>query len=303
MLNRFRFFRERGWTPITPADYAAAWARFGGSVATHPRIVERLSDFAGIAPRYLGGFAAGELVAALPAWGRHLALSKAALKAHGKKALFDLGNAQIILPAARPPRAAQDMPVLRHSARYLSESCAAQFSGLRRQREQLALARPLADFSAKFRYNQRRELRLLMEAGGVLRPVRDFSPAKSAAIYLDLFARRWGFAATGAKHMAEIFALLSEFMTGSIVFLNGEPVATQVLYRVESPEWVSVEYINGGVDPAQRAFSPGSALTWQNLEAAWTDANARNKPLYYSFGRADRDYKERWCTLHPVFEV
>ena len=303
MLNRFRCFRERGWTVLSPADYAAAWARFGGSVATHPQIVERLSDFAGIAPRYLGWVASGEIIAALPAWGRHLALSKAALKAQSKKGLFDLGNAQIILPVAHAPRAAQDTPVLRHSARYLSEACAAQFSGPKRQREQLALARPLADFSAKFRYNQRRELRLLTEAGGVLRPVRDLSPAESAAIYLDLFARRWGFTATGAKHMADVFGLLSEFMTGSIVFLNDIPVATQMLYRVESPEWVSVEYVNGGVDPAQRAFSPGSVLTWANLEAAWSDAEAKGKALHYSFGRADRDYKERWCARHPVFEV
>jgi hypothetical protein len=303
MLNRLRVWRERGWTEIAPADYAAAWARFGGSVATHPQIVERLSALAGIAPRYLGWFAEGGLAAALPAWGRHLALSKAVLKARGQKGLFDLGNAEIILPAACVPDAAAGPPPLRHSARYLSELCATRFSGLEKQREQLALARPPADFSAKFRYNQRRELRLLTEAGGVLRPAGDFSPQEFAAIYLDLFARRWGFAATGAKHMAEVFALLAEFMAGSVLCLDGAPVAVQVIYRAESPEWVSVEYINGGVDPARRAFSPGSVLTWKNLEAAREYAAARGKALRYSFGRSDRGYKERWCALHPVFEV
>ncbi|MDR0702017.1 MAG: antimicrobial resistance protein Mig-14 [Azoarcus sp.] len=302
MLNHFRRWRERGWTEIAPSDYAAAWARFGGSVVTHPQIIERLSALADIAPRYLGWFVEGKLIAALSAWGRYLALSKAALKAQGQKGLFDLGNAEIIIPSACvPPGVAP--PVLRHSARYLSGQCATRFSGLKKQREQLALARPLADFSSKFRYNQRRELRLLTEAGGILRPAADFSPAEFAAIYLDLFVRRWGFAATGAKHTAEVFELLAEFMTGSIIFLHDAPIAAQVIYRVESPEWVSVEYINGGVDPRQRAFSPGSVLTWKNIEAAWADAVARNKALRYSFGRADRDYKERWCTLHPMFEV
>ena len=28
-----------------------------------------------------------------------------------------------------------------------------------------------------------------------------------------------------------------------------------------------------------------------------------NKPLRFSFGRADREYKERWCNPVPVFKV
>jgi len=48
MLNRFRAFRERGWTQIDAPSYQQAWQRFGGSVATHPLVVERLAaDYAG----------------------------------------------------------------------------------------------------------------------------------------------------------------------------------------------------------------------------------------------------------------
>ena len=100
MLNRFRFFREMGWTEIAPADYAGLWQRYGGSVATHPAFVERLSGLAEIPVRYLGWRRGDAFVAAIPAWERHLALSKVALKAHGKKAIFDLGDAEVILPVA-----------------------------------------------------------------------------------------------------------------------------------------------------------------------------------------------------------
>ncbi len=48
MLSHLRFWRERGWTPIDAADYADAWANFGGSVATHPEVVARLADLAGM---------------------------------------------------------------------------------------------------------------------------------------------------------------------------------------------------------------------------------------------------------------
>jgi CelD/BcsL family acetyltransferase involved in cellulose biosynthesis len=298
MFSHLRVWRERGWTPIDAATYAKAWQRFGGSVATHPQVVERLAGLAGLPVRYLGWFEQGELRAALPTWGRHLALAKDVLKQQGKRGLFDLGNAEIILPIA----ATSQVP-LRHRVRYLSPLNAERITTLREQPEGLALAREPEEYSKKFRYNQRREQRLLEEAGGVIRPMLELSPAEQALIYADLFQRRWGFEATGKEHLAEVFALLREFMTGSLIYLNDQPVAIQVLYRVEAPQWVSVEYINGGVDPQNREFSPGSVLSFINTQTAWTQARALGKPLRYSFGRADREYKDRWCNRVPVYQV
>lgn len=187
MLNRFQGWRERGWSVVDASTYAAAWQRFGGSVATHPLVVERLANLAGIPVRYLAWEHAGELRAAIPTWGRDLALSKDVLKRRGKKGLFDLGNAELILPAAPETQAP-----LRHRGRYLSALNQGRFSTLKLQAEQLAMARTPEELSKKFRYNQRRELRLLEEAGGVVRPVSEFSSQELAAIYCDLFQRRWG---------------------------------------------------------------------------------------------------------------
>ncbi|WP_165673321.1 GNAT family N-acetyltransferase [Metapseudomonas otitidis] len=298
MLSYLRAWRERGWEPIDAATYARAWHEFGGSVATHPEVVERLAGLAGIPVRYLGCNQGGRLVAALPTWGRHLALSKDVLKQQGKRGLFDLGNAEIILPIAE-----QSGVALRHRARYVSALNLGGITGLREQPEGLALAREPEDYSKKFRYNQRREQRLLEEAGGVIRPMLELEPAEQAAIYADLFHRRWGFDATGKAHLAEVFGLMREFMTGSLIYLEDRPVAIQVLYRVEAPRWVSLEYINGGVDPQERAFSPGSVLSFVNTQAAWAEARALGKPLRYSFGRADREYKDRWCHRVPVYQV
>jgi len=293
-----RAWRERGWTPLDAAAYAEAWARFGGSVATHPQVVERLAGLAGIPVRYLGWLRDGEVRAALPTWGRHLALSKEVLKRRGRRGLFDLGNAEVILPVAEGER----VPV-RQRLRYVSELNAGNVSTLRAQPEGLALAREPEDYSKKFRYNQRREQRLLEEAGGVIRPMAELTPAEQAAIYADLFRRRWGFEATGKAHLAEVFALLREFMTGSLIYLDDAPVAIQVLYRVEAPRWVSLEYVNGGVDPLNRDFSPGSVLSFVNTQNAWAEARALGKPLRYSFGRADREYKDRWCRRVAVYKV
>lgn len=298
MLNYVQGWRERGWRVIDAPAYADAWQRFGGSVATHPLVLAQLAEMADIPVRYLGWYQGDELKAAIPTWERYLALSKDVLKRRGKKGLFDLGNAELILPAAADAQAP-----LRHAGRYLSELNQGRFSGLKAQPEALAMARQPEELSKKFRYNQRRELRLLEEAGGQVRAITEFPSAEIASMYCDLFQRRWGFAATGAERMAEMVERLRALLIGSVLFLEDKPIAIQLVYRVEAPEWVSVEYVNGGVDPETRAFSPGSVLSFLNTQSAWEAARALNKPLRFSFGRADREYKDRWCNPVPVFQV
>jgi len=296
MLSFFRRFRERGWQPISAADYRKLWQQFGGSVITHPDVVSRLAELAQIPVRYLGFAQQDALVCGLPSWGRHLALSKAPLKRWGLRDLFDLGNAEVILPLA--PHARVPM---RHQLDFIAELNQPMLKGLREQKDGLMLAREPSQYSKKFRYNQRRELRLFEEAGGTLRAVKEHSPAELAAIYADLFFRRFGFAPKGAAHLEPVFGLLYEFMAGQVLYLSGQPIAIQILYRTEAPNWISVEYINGGVDPAQQALSPGSVLCFVNTQNAWQEAHKLGKPLRYSFGRADKDYKTRWCERHAVY--
>jgi CelD/BcsL family acetyltransferase involved in cellulose biosynthesis len=298
MRGWLRAWRERGWIEIDAQAYAAAWQAWGGSVATHPDVVVRLSTLVGLPVRYLGWPAQGELQMAVPCWGHHVALSREVLKRNGKRGFFDLGNAEIILPSSEGAQAP-----LRQHVRYLSSLSAAHTSTARQQKECLALARAPEELSKKFRYNQRRELRLLEDAGGLIKSVRDFTPVELATFYADLFERRWAFKVPAKAHLAEVFSLLRDFMVGSVIFLDDAPVAIQVLYRVESPRWISIEYVNGGVAPESRDFSPGSVLSFLNTQSAWEEARSLGKDLRFSFGRADREYKDRWCSRVPVHEV
>ncbi|NQD79251.1 GNAT family N-acetyltransferase [Pseudomonas sp. CrR14] len=298
MFNPIQRWRERGWRSISAQCYSETWSRLGGSVATHPQIVSRLSALAQIPVRYLGWPLDGELQAAVPIWDGRLALSRDVLKRTGQRDLFDLGNAEVILPVAQGA-----MAPVRQRMRYVSALQETSISTLRKQPEALAIARQPEEYSKKFRYNQRRELRMLEEAGGQILPVSQLSADELAAIYTELFESRWGFAVPGKGHLAEVFEALRDFLWGSYLLLDGKPVAVQVLYRVESPEWISIEYINGGVDPASRDFSPGSVLSFINTQSAWEEARLKGKALRYSFGRADVEYKDRWCNRQPVFRV
>ena len=298
MFNFLRGWRERGWSSIAAADYRTAWQQFGGSVMTHPDFVEKLSALAGVQVDYLGWLHNGKLQAAIAVWGRELALSKEGLKKRGKRRLFDLGNAEVIFPQA------EEISIqLRHRASFVSSLHDGRISKLKPQNQELALAREPEEYSKKFRYNQRRELRLLEEQGGELVSFTELTSAEQARIYSDLFEKRWGFATPGKEHLAEVLELVRPYLTGSFICVNGQPAAAQILYRVESPKWISVEYINGGVDPAFNELSPGSVLTYVNTQTEWAYAREQGKALRYSFGRADREYKDRWCHRVPVFEV
>lgn len=296
-LNLFRSWRERGLESIDAAGYAAAWQRYGGSVMTHPGVVATLSGIADIPVRYLARRSAeGEIVGALATWGRDLALSRRGLKRRGKKRVFDLGNAEIILPIDRQARFD-----LRFAGDYISGLHADRVDGLRRQGEALAMVRPLADYGKKFLYNQRRELRLFLEAGGEVRDVHDFPAETLSGIYTDLFEKRWGFPVPAKPTLPEVLRYMQTFMTGSLLLHQGRPIAFQLIYRVDSPGWLSVEYINGGIDPGYEAYSPGSILCYLNIQAAHAAAEAAGKALRYSFGRADQGYKMRWCHPVPVY--
>ena len=298
MRDLLRPWREHGWFEVSADVYSQIWQRFGGSVMTHPDIVEKLSELTGIPVRYLGTPAGSDYRGAIATWGPYLALSRQALKRAGKRDYFDLGNAEIILPIAE----GSPIPV-RYRMRYVSQLNARTVCSLKPQNESIALARPPEEYSKKFLYNQRRELRLFEASGGSVKPALSFSADELAAMYTDLFRKRWGFEVPAGKNLAAAFTLMRPFMFGSVLCHDGKAIALQVLYRVESPAWISVEYINGGVDPTYKDFSPGSVLTYLNTQEAWGQARAGGKPLRYSFGRADRDYKLRWCHTVPVYRT
>ncbi|HAN52253.1 MAG TPA: GNAT family N-acetyltransferase, partial [Pseudomonas sp.] len=92
-------------------------------------------------------------------------------------------------------------------------------------------------------------------------------------------------------------------LRGSLRMLDGCPVALQGLYSGESVGWIRYEYINGGVDPRGHHLIPGSVLSLINTLAAWDVARHRGKALRYSFDRADRDYKHRWCNRVAAFRT
>ena len=302
MADLLRAWRERGWQEVNADAYASLWNHYGGSVMTWPPHVAGLAALAVIPTRSLAfpceSAITADFSAGIATWGPYLALSRQALKRYGKRDCFDLGNAEVIVPTD-PQRSLS----IRYRMRYVSEINLPAVRNLKPQKESLTLAREPEEYNKKFLYNQRRELRLFEQAGGRVQPICDLSSEQISATYSDLFEKRWGFPVPAKSRLAEVVEIMRPYLAGSVLSVDGRPAAIQILYQVESPSWISVEYINGGVDPAFQSLSPGSVLTYLNTQAAWAHARQLGKPLRYSFGRADRDYKLRWCRLSACYRT
>jgi hypothetical protein len=298
MLSFFRNRQLKKWQEISADEYAEVYAELGGSVLSNPLVVDALSLTTGLPINYYALFDGGQIVAAIPVWKKWVAGSKKALKKSNKKGMVDMGNAELILPIRQQARI-----ILPVEADGLSALQAENITNLKPTASDICLAKPHSDFSKKFRYNRKREERLLEEKGMELKSVMTYTNEQITQIYTTLFEKRWGFKPTGHEHLQSLLDLLRPLLFGSIIELEGEPIAFQLIYKVECSQHISMEYINGGVNTDFNALSPGSVLTFINTQHAWAISEQQNKPLRYSFGKADNAYKDRWCQRSAVYSV
>jgi glycosyltransferase involved in cell wall biosynthesis len=302
--NWKHLLRKPGWPELDSATYAAAYERWGGSVMLHPAIITAISDIADIPLTYRGCYQQDKLVAAVPVWGKNtLAGERRYLKQIGKKTQLDTGDNEREFPL--DPSASIVLP---YGANFLSARQAARISNARLEKDfEVGLARSHVEgenkLARKFKYNQKRALRLFEEAGGEVCPISSLSAEEIASAYVELFELRWGFETPGKKYLPELIRRLHNFLTGSVLRLNGRIIAIQLVFMAENKNGVSAAYINGGYDPAYKEHSPGSILCYLNTEVAEQFAISKHKPLRYHFGKMDADYKRMWCYGEKSYRV
>jgi len=288
----------KAWDKVDSEVYTQAYQSFGGSVLSHPSVLKAVEEIVEIPVQYYALEQAGERVAVIPVWGKYIAASKLALKKLSRKGLVDFGNAELILPIAI--EAQFKLPV---QAGNISQLHVANINNAVLDETGICLSKSPTEFSKKFRYNRKRELRLLQERGGEIKTVSSLSNAQLANTYTRLFELRWGFKPTAYKGLTGLLDSLRPLLFGSFIEFEGKAIAIQLIYKVDSPSNISMEYINGGVDPAFKEYSPGSVLAYVNTQQAWALSETAGKALRYSFGKADNAYKDRWCRQSELYSV
>jgi hypothetical protein len=298
-MSWFSLRGKQEWVEVPLCTYQEAYSAFGGSVATHPDFIQSLSHVTGIDTTYLAYYQGETLKGAIAVWGRYLAGNKKVFSKMSCRQDVDLGNAEIILPLARNSTIQLD-----YKGDYISEINSSHISGLKLMSPNgLGMLKSYSqgEFSKKFKYNQRREKRLLEETGATFKSIQSFTNQEIVEMYRKLFSLRFGKSPKGIDRLEDFLVGVGSYLFGYVLLLEGDPIAIQIVYLVETVDHISAEYINGGVNPKYSDSSPGSVLTFINTQAAEEFALAKNKPLRYSFGKAEDSYKSRWCHTVPVF--
>ena len=143
----------------------------------------------------------------------------------------------------------------------------------------------------------------LQQAGGQITPFEELSSDRIAQAYIDLFELRWNKKPKGFERLTEFIGALRPLLKGHLLSIDEQPIAIQLIYVADNPALVSAEYVNGGVDLTFRQYSPGSILSYLNITLVEQIAEAAQKPFRYSFGLSDKDYKDSWCSPHPVYRT
>ncbi len=289
---------HKDWLEVDKTVYHNAYQQFGGSFITHPLMVESMSSVTSISIKYFAYYQNNELLGALPIWGDYIAGDKRYLKKVNKRRIFDAGNAEVILPLSN-----EKIFPISFKGQFISEIHKKNIPSLKRQSETLSLARSFhnGDFSKKFRYNRRRELKLFESDGGEIVAFDALTAKEIAAIYINLFKKRWGKIPKGDETLAVFLEKIRPLVTGYYLRINNKPIAIQLIYRACTTKGISAEYINGGVDPQYKQYSPGSILSFLNIKSAEEMAAKEKLPLRFSFGLTDKEYKNTWCKPHPIY--
>ena len=303
-MDLLKYWREAGWQEVDKRVYTQAYTVFGGSVITHPLVLETVSRMTAMPLRYFAHYRNTVLKGAIAVWGKYLAGSKIALKKAGKSHIVDTGNAEFILPLCM-----DEQFDLKFKGQFLSLLHKNNILRLKEQKKTtLSFTKSYKvgsqyPFSKKFKYNHRREFKQFEASGGRYESVASLSSQEFAAVYSGLFHKRWGRPPKGYQRLAEFVECIKPLQTGFVLYKEDDPVAIQLVLQTESPEWVSAEYINGGVDPAYKTMSIGSVLSYLNTSTVEEYAGSKQKELRFSFGKTDAAYKKLWCFQSPVFFV
>lgn len=299
-LQRLGIVHNKNWYEVDASVYAEAYQTFGGSFLMNPLVVESMSSLASIPVTYFACYQNDSLSGAIPVWRNYLAGDKRYLKKINKRRIFDVGNAEVILPVSHDAQLSLNV-----KGQFISEINKKTITNLKEQTETLSLARSFSkgDFSRKFRYNRRREIKKFQQNGGEIIPFSELSIKEITQLYICLFEKRWGKYPKGYETLELFINSISPLLMGHYLKLNDNPVAIQLIYLSCSQSIASAEYINGGVNPEYNQYSPGSILSFLNIQLAEEKAQSNNSALRFSFGITDKDYKSNWCVAHPVYRT
>jgi len=291
-----------GWVEADSSDYRLAYQTLGGNFSTHPDALEFQHRHADLQPRYfVSRHPDNHIQGAICFWRDKIVANSLPTRSMLKESGIPVPSDELLLPIECQlmlPAYLKTLSAL-HAQQVINSSVKMN-SG-----REICLAKGMGEggFSRKAKYSRKRELNKFLEAGGEVRPHCDFNSKELIDIYFELYHMRRGKYPLNRELNVLFVEGLRNNIFGNILFFKGTPCAFQLIVMAESPNWITFDYINIGVDQQFSEYSPGSILSWINISEAWDLCQKKGKVMRYSFGNPSSSYKDQWCYRESLRRV
>lgn len=280
-----------GWVLSDFTAYKTAYARYGGSVCSHPDVITFLSQRVP-GPEFYIYPLRGDVISATFAADKRIYID-----AKSYPVLFD----DIILPHNKNRKKI----ILPFHTKQLSPYHDGDFynciywRGLKRK---TCIVKD--DFSTQTHRKRRGEVKRFIKHQGECRSVDDFSDEALCDIYISLFKKRWGesIRCYTREALLEVFGELRHLIFGYVLLINGQPCAYDLVFKAECPAWIFFDCINGGYDPDYAELSVGSVLMYMNIQLARDLCQGKQVKMAFSLGMDNPrwHYKKQWCNTFTL---
>lgn len=291
MLKKFLINKVFGWQECDSETYKKAWYQFGGSVCTHPDVIDWLSKKTGRSVSYLSRKKNNDLVSCIYHTNRSFSLYSNDYPFVFEDILLPLhGEHRHLIPfrtkILSPRHAGKAMnsiyrAVGKHKICYAKESWSKTTS---RKRDG--------------------ERKRFIKGGGSIININLLSDEEICDAYIRLFTLRWA----GSKRcykkdaLMEVLSHFRHLIFGHALIFNEVIIAIDLIFMSECQNWIYFDDINGGYDPEHRQFSPGTVLLWENLTQAKALCQQQQKEMIFSLGKYEEQWDSKscgatWCRL------
>ncbi|MDW5499275.1 GNAT family N-acetyltransferase [Serratia proteamaculans] len=303
MIRKLTSFAS-GWRHATANEYKLCHQLYGGSFMTHPDVLQFFQARLDCQPAYYVKRTYDDRpIGAFCSWGgKDLALTGNMSKKIGIER-YTFNRDELILPLSPDLKTTIPFKTKKLSSLNGNNTRNATFKLNSHRAICLAKGCGQGGFSSSTKNSRRRELNRFLNAGGEIVEQTQFTPEQLAAIYFELYEKRWGNRPGHYEEMVDMLSSLRSMFFGHVLFFDGKPCAFQLITKAESPDWICFDYVNGGYDQLHENFCPGTIVTWLNVKAAYDLCASQDKAMRYSFGKPTADYKDRWCYRSPLGRV
>lgn len=279
-----------GWDVSDAETYRQCYKIYGGSINTHPDVLDFISKKTGKNIAYFHRKKNGVITGGYPLFdGKHVGA-----KVWGK---YPVSYDDVLFPLSEESRALFPERCNRISPFLKSRLININYKIARKGN--VCIIKD--DFSAKTEKNRRNEYRKFVDAGGVCINQSQFSATELAKLYIKLFNARFAgkVRCHNEENLIDIITDLRHLIFGNVLFVKDTPCAFDLVFCAESENMIYFDVPNGGLEPAYSHLSPGSLLMWKNIHSARELCTEKEKKMIFSIGAFTKEwsYKLRWANV------